>query len=116
MAIGRYVVCNDVSKTVVGGPYVWDPVAAPGWQPPVAGTLLTVQAAASGGYAYPTAPPDPTEVLRGKAAQALTTNAAFLALSSPTNPQVVAQVQRLTRECNALIRLLLQQLDDTSDT
>lgn len=51
-----------------------------------------------------------------KAQQALTANSAFLALASPTNPQVLLQVQRLTRETNALIRFLLDAFDDVSDT
>lgn len=50
------------------------------------------------------------------ARQALTVNDAFLAIATPTNPQVAAQVQRLTKECSALIRLLLQQLDSTAGT
>lgn len=54
--------------------------------------------------------------LRDRSAQALTANAVFLAVGSPTNAQVVAQVQRLTRECNGLIRLVLSQLDDTAGT
>lgn len=56
------------------------------------------------------------EQLRAKAAQALTANAAFLALASPTNAQVVTQVQRLTRECNALLRDFIGALNDVSDT
>lgn len=36
---------------------------------------------------------------------ALSANVTFLALASPTNAQVVAQVQRLTRECSGLLRL-----------
>ena len=36
---------------------------------------------------------------------ALNTNATFLALASPTNAQVLAQVRSLTRQINALIRL-----------
>jgi hypothetical protein len=54
--------------------------------------------------------------LHAKAEQALDANAAFLALATPTNAQVVQQVQRLTRENNALIRLLLGKLDDTAGT
>ncbi len=54
--------------------------------------------------------------LRTKAQQALTANATFLALAAPTNAQALAQTKTLTRECNALIRLLLHQLDDVSDT
>lgn len=64
--------------------------------------------------------PDPTAVnaqtLRDKAATALTANAAFLALTSPTNAQTASQVQTLTREVNAVIRLLLNQTDSTTGT
>ena len=54
--------------------------------------------------------------LRQKAQQALTVNSNFLALASPTNAQTLAQVQALTRECSALIRLVIQQLDTTAGT
>lgn len=69
------------------------------------------------------APLDPTPTrdanrtaLQEKAAQALSVNAAFLAIASPTNVQTLAQVKALTRECNGLIRLALNLLDDTSGT
>lgn len=55
-------------------------------------------------------------VLLDRARQALTANAAFLAIASPTNAQVVQQVQRLTRECSALIRLALNMFDTTDGT
>lgn len=51
-----------------------------------------------------------------RAGQALSANQTFLALASPTNAQVLAQTQRLTRECSALIRVLVGQLSDISDT
>jgi hypothetical protein len=54
--------------------------------------------------------------IRVKVSSALTVNAAFLALSSPTNAQTLARVKTLTRECSALIRLLLGALTDASDT
>lgn len=56
------------------------------------------------------------ETLRDRAAQALVANRTFLAIGAPSNAQVVAQVQRLTRECSALIRLALGAVDDVSDT
>jgi hypothetical protein len=64
----------------------------------------------------PGTPAANADALRTSAMQALATNAAFLALSAPTNAQALAQTQRLTRECSAVIRLLLGQLDDTAGT
>lgn len=56
--------------------------------------------------------------LHQKARAALTANATFLAIASPTNAQAIAQVQKLTRECSALIRLLIgaDLLVENSDT
>lgn len=54
--------------------------------------------------------------LRAKAQQALTVNATFLVLPSPTNAQTLAQVQALTKENSAIIRLLLGQFDSTAGT
>lgn len=54
--------------------------------------------------------------LRSKTAAALQINATYLALATPTTAQNTAQVQRLTRECSALIRLLLGRLEDVSGT
>lgn len=65
--------------------------------------------------------PDPPIVINkrtveDRARAALTANAAFRALQSPTNAQVLAQVRRLTAQCSALIRLALNELDTIDDT
>jgi hypothetical protein len=54
--------------------------------------------------------------IRDRARLALTANATYLAIASPNAAQNTAQVKRLTRECNGLIRLLLFELQDVSDT
>jgi hypothetical protein len=54
--------------------------------------------------------------LRDRAAQALAANAAFLAADAPTNAQAVGQVQRLTRQVDALIRLVLGDFGSTDGT
>lgn len=54
--------------------------------------------------------------IQSRAKAALTANGAFLALTSPTNAQVLAQTKILTRECSALIRLALRLLDTTAGT
>lgn len=55
-------------------------------------------------------------LLESRAQSALVANTSFLAITSPTNAQVLAQVKILTRECSALIKLLLRELSDTSGT
>jgi hypothetical protein len=56
-----------------------------------------------------------TEIdLRDKARAAVTSNRDFLAISTPTNAQVLAQVRALTKQMNAVIRLkiAIDLLDD----
>lgn len=54
--------------------------------------------------------------LRTKVISALAANDTYRAIASPTNAQVIAQVDKLTRECSGIIRLLLSQLDTTAGT
>lgn len=54
--------------------------------------------------------------LLARAQQALTANATFLAIPSPNATQVGAQVQTLTKECSAVIRVLVNALDSTAGT
>jgi hypothetical protein len=65
--------------------------------------------------------PVPVEVensraILDKARAAIAVNAAYLALPNPTTAQNLAQIRRLTRECNGLIRVLLSAFEDASDT
>lgn len=54
------------------------------------------------------------EVLVGQAKTAHANNLTYLAIVSPTNAQVVAQVQALTRQVNGLIRWGLNDLTGTN--
>lgn len=56
------------------------------------------------------------KTLRQRADAALAANATYLAIASPTNAQITAQVRRLTQENNAIIRLLVGKLDTTDGT
>lgn len=51
--------------------------------------------------------------LQQQAQAALAANRTFVAIASPTNAQVAAQVKALTRQNNGIIRLLLGQFDGT---
>jgi hypothetical protein len=69
------------------------------------------------GSAY-VAPPVPPEranenTLRDNLRQALSDNKAFLAIASPTNAQLLAQIKPLTRQVDALMRIALGQFDGT---
>ena len=61
-------------------------------------------------------PPGNEGALRSKIAAALTANQTFLAIPSPNAAQTLTQVQRLTRQMDAALRLLDGRLDDVSDT
>ena len=64
--------------------------------------------------------PDPTDVaartVEDRLRSALDANRTYLAIATPTAAQQRAQVARLTRQTTALIRHLLRDLTDTSDT
>lgn len=82
---------------------------------------VTTTATANGQVATYTAKPgttaDNADQLLSKAAAALAANKTFLAISSPTNAQSISQVKALTRQVNAIIRLLVvDDLTDISDT
>jgi hypothetical protein len=51
-----------------------------------------------------------------KARNALANNAAFLAIPSPTNAQAVAQVQALSKQMDAVVRVVAGLFDSTSGT
>ena len=54
--------------------------------------------------------------LRSRAQTALSANATFLGLASPTTAQVTAQAKALTRQVDALIRLAVNALDSVADS
>ena len=66
-------------------------------------------------FAYPPALQNHDQLM-SKATAAMTNNQTFLALSAPTTAQAVSQVQALTRQVNALIRLITEALDSTAGT
>lgn len=109
----RYVVVSDGTGDLVikRGPLLWDGVTP---LPVPAGThLIAEDAALAAGYSMP---PDSVEVsnrnlLVQRASAALDGNNTYLAVVTPTNTQVAAQVTRLTREVSGLIRLILSRLD-----
>jgi hypothetical protein len=62
----RWVVCDDATKTIVGGPYLWDGETewtAPEIEanPDAGFTLKPEGDALAGGYSYPPPPPPPTQ-------------------------------------------------------
>lgn len=54
--------------------------------------------------------------ITAKAQAALVNNVTFLAIGSPTQAQAITQVQALTRQVDALIRMVLNQFDATTGT
>lgn len=127
MALEQYALVND--KGIVVNVCTWDG-KPDSWTPPPGATVLKATAfptCAPGdqfdGVTLTKAPESPLDgmnrvaaSLTAKANQALTSNAAYLALTPPTTGQAVAQVASLTRQVNALIKLTIRALQDESGT
>jgi len=117
--MARYVLVSTdtADKAVKAGPILWD-----GTSPLDIATdrmAILATAAASAGYTFPPRPV--TELnrttLRRRVATSVTTNATYLGLPTPrTNAQIATQVEALTRQNTALIRLMLELLDTTEGT
>jgi hypothetical protein len=127
MAVEQYALCD--ANNIVQNVCTWDGNNAT-WTPPGGitprgidafpnceigdtfdGTTLT--------KAIP--PPEPLsetnrKALYAKGAQALASNITYLAIPSPTQAQAGAQVQSLTKQTNALIRLTMSLLDNIDGT
>jgi hypothetical protein len=64
----------------------------------------------------PATPMANQQTLQQRAQNALVNNATYLAITNPTTNQAVAQVAALTRQMDAVIRVLLSQYDTTVGT
>lgn len=64
------------------------------------------------------ADPQPNlDLIRQRAASALTANTTFLNIASPSTAQVAAQMKALTRQVNAVLRVeILGDYSNVSDT
>lgn len=56
------------------------------------------------------------DTIRDRLRTALDANVAYLALATPTTAQQRTQIERLTRQTNALLRLALDDVDSTDGT
>jgi hypothetical protein len=118
MPVGRYVLVSTdpTDRLILAGPFLWDGVSR--LVPPEGQRVITEAIAVSDGYTHPLPPIRETNAstLRDRARQALSVNAAYLALPAPTNPQIATQVVRLTKQVNGLIRLLVEETSDLDGT
>ena len=105
-SLGRILFADDITSTVTR----WDDAGVVVETRPYTAAELAAVAA----EAVNRTKAGNKATIEQRATQALTANATFLAIASPTNAQTLAQVQRLTKECTALIRLALN-LHDTTD-
>lgn len=101
------IVAGAGTATVLREPTTAQAVAS------AAAPILAAEAAANNVAAQQAAN---AETMRVSAVNALAANVNFLAIASPSTAQVTAQVKALTRQVDALIRLVGGQLDSTAGT
>jgi hypothetical protein len=95
---------REVVKDAKTGEVITRMVEVPGILTPEEGLVVTAQAAQLDTNA---------RTIEQKAEQYLVDSAAFLALPSPTNAQVLAQVKQNTRAIRGIVRLIRQKFDAT---
>lgn len=105
---GRTLVADDATATVT----TWDDAGTQ------TGTRAYTTAEAAVGVAEATERTAGTNkaTIEQRATAVQTANATYLAIATPSNAQVAAQVRRNTMAINGLIKLLLNQLADTDGT
>lgn len=119
MAAGRYVVLDNTGKTVTDT-FLWDPAKDPNWKhPDMEGKTGWTMVPETPARRRIPDPPSMTEQNRAnlldKLNKGLSQNKNYLDIANPTAAQQATQITRLTRECNALIRLTLELFEDSSD-
>lgn len=98
--VARTVTEVDVADAPIGPARPWTPEEAAAWDRQATADTEATSAA----------------TLTTRARTAIQGNKDFLALASPTNAQTLAQVKALTRQANALIKLEVRDLLDTTGT
>lgn len=126
MAVATYALCNNLN--VVQNIVQWDGIIET-WAPPPGitarltdGFNVNVGDTFDGNQVTP-GPANPLvtavsnrEQLLSKAKTALANNATFLAIPSPTQGQSLTQIQALTRQMDAIIRVVGGYLDSQDGT
>jgi hypothetical protein len=128
MSLQAYALCRDSDNYVINT-IIWDSVDAStvdfgeGKTVRLIGNFKVSPGDTFDGVTLTKAVPKPLtaeetnrRTLLDKGAQALASNATYLAIPSPTQAQAGAQVQSLTKQVNALIRLASSLLDTTDGT
>lgn len=116
--VSRYVIVstNTSDKVIKDGPILWDGTSA--FTIPAGMIAILESNAIAQGY---TSAPLPvasvnTTTLQQRAVTAIDNNVTYLGITNPTQAQAVTQVAALTRQVDALIKLLLNQINDTTGT
>lgn len=84
------------------------PNLSPGWTTPDGGNTWVAP--------LPTSTLGNRTALMGKGASALLNNESYLDIATPTQAQALAQINALTLQMDAVIRLLINQLSSTAGT
>lgn len=108
--VGDYTVAGaEISSEQVSDAEIGAALTSLGWTTTDGGVSYTAEASTVNTLTNRAA-------LQQKAVNALSNNQTFLGIATPTSAQAIAQVQALTRQVDALIRLAANALESISGT